>query len=112
MNRIRQSFDGLKSIVNNVITFVAGQNEPDPSNASSVSSGEIVECDSDCSECCSHPGSKSSSSLRQSSISHKGASEAIEDLARSLQKCSSSSQSSKRRRVNNEDKENTNKENE
>ena len=48
MNRIRQSFDGIKNIVSNVINFVAGGNDE-----SSVSSGEIVECDSDCSECCS-----------------------------------------------------------
>jgi hypothetical protein len=34
-------------MVNNVIAFVAGPND-DPSN-SSLSSGEIVECDSDCS---------------------------------------------------------------
>jgi ssRNA-specific RNase YbeY (16S rRNA maturation enzyme) len=69
MNRIRQSFDGIKSMVTNVISFVAGQNEQDQSNDSSLSSGEIVECDSDCSECCSHPQSKSSSLLRQSSLS-------------------------------------------
>ena len=37
-------------MVNNVIAFVAGPND-DPSN-SSLSSGEIVECDSDCSQCC------------------------------------------------------------
>ena len=35
-------------MVSNVIAFVAGPND-DPS---SVSSGEIVECDSDCSQCC------------------------------------------------------------
>ncbi len=44
MNRIRQSFDGLKSMMSNVIAFVAGANDED-----SLSSGEIVECDSDCS---------------------------------------------------------------
>jgi len=50
MDRIRQSYDGIKSMVTNVIAFVAGAND-DPSN-SSLSSGEIVECDSDCSQCC------------------------------------------------------------
>jgi hypothetical protein len=89
MNRIRQSFDGLKSMVTNVISFVAGQNELDPSNNndSSISSGEIVECDSDCSECCSHPGSKSSSSLRQgacSSRQSKMGEQRLDLLARSL----------------------------
>jgi len=49
MDRIRQSYDGIKSMVTNVIAFVAGAND-DPSN-SSLSSGEIVECDSDCSQC-------------------------------------------------------------
>jgi hypothetical protein len=50
MDRIRQSYDGIKSMVTNVIAFVAGAND-DPSE-SSLSSGEIVECDSDCSQCC------------------------------------------------------------
>ncbi len=45
MNKIRQSYDGIKNMVTNVIAFVAGNNDSD----SSLSSAEVVECGSDCS---------------------------------------------------------------
>ena len=54
-------------MVNNVIAFVAGPND-DPSN-SSLSSGEIVECDSDCSQCC--PENRSISMNERSSESRE-----------------------------------------
>ena len=99
MNRIRQSFDGLKNIVTNVIAYVAGAND-DPN--SSLSSGEIVECDSDCSQCCSE---NRSISMAEASSSKRSAVQAlVEDLQSSGQK------SSKRRKHNaeesKEDKEN------
>lgn len=60
-------------MVNNVIAFVAGPND-DPSN-SSLSSGEIVECDSDCSQCC--PENRSISMNERSSESHEEGANAI-----------------------------------
>ena len=69
MDRIRQSYDGIKSMVSNVIAFVAGAND-DPSN-SSLSSGEIVECDSDCSQCCPENHSISMESSSKNAISNR-----------------------------------------
>jgi len=101
MNRIRQSFDGLKNMVTNVIAYVAGAND-DPN--SSLSSGEIVECDSDCSQCCSENRSISMAAASSSKRS------AVEALVEDLQQQSSGQKSSKRRRQNaeetKEDKEN------
>lgn len=67
MNRIRQSYDGIKNMVTNVIAFVAGAND-EPSD-SSASSGEIIQCDSDCSQCCSQDDS-GSISMNDSSSSN------------------------------------------
>ena len=72
MNRIRQSFDGLKSMMNNVIAFVAGGHDDD-----SLSSAEVVECDSDCSQCCSE---NQSISMAESS-SKKSMSSKVKELA-------------------------------
>lgn len=89
MNKLRQSYDGIKCMVTNVIAFVAGNND-EPSD-SSLSSGEIVECDSDCSQC----GSDSKSISMNGSSSHnhskhlkQGNEEAVEDLVQSLQQSS------------------------
>jgi hypothetical protein len=92
MNRIRQSFDGLKSMMSNVIAFVAGANDED----SSQSSGEIIECDSDCSQCCSE---NQSISLAESS-SKRSCSSKINQLAADVN--SESQRSSKRRKQNSE----------
>ena len=97
MNKLRQSYDGLKNIVTNVIAFVAGNN--DENSESSLSSGEVVECNSDCSQCQSD--SEGSISMNSSSR-HEGASKgsqasklAVEDLVQSLQQ-----NSAKRRKIN------------
>ena len=88
MNKLRQSYDGIKCMVTNVIAFVAGNND-DPSD-SSLSSGEIVECDSDCSQC----GSDSKSISMNGSSSHNHSKlklhneEAVDDLVQSLKQSS------------------------
>lgn len=83
MNRIRQSFDGIKSMVTNVIQFVAGNND-EPSD-SSLSSGEIIECDSDCSECASENQSISmNSSSRHSNHSKQGINNRVDQLVHQL----------------------------
>lgn len=75
MNRIRQSFDGIKNMVTNVIAFVAGDGDD-----SSLSSGEIVECDSDCSQCCSDNDSISMNSSNRHSSSDKRSSKEAQPL--------------------------------
>jgi hypothetical protein len=54
--------------MSNVIAFVAGANDDE-----SLSSGEVVECDSDCSQCCSENRSISmaGSSSSKKSMSSK-----------------------------------------
>lgn len=83
MNKIRQSYDGIKSMVTNVIAFVAGNNDSD----SSLSSAEVVECGSDCSQCCSENGSISMNEGQQSSSSQcSKRSSYVESQARALQR--------------------------
>ncbi len=98
MDRIRQSYDGIKSMVTNVIAFVAGAND-DPSN-SSLSSGEIVECDSDCSQCCPE---NQSISMNDSSSRQAGQLEMMHSCRSSKEE--SISQKSKRRRQNSDENE-------
>jgi hypothetical protein len=100
MDRIRQSYDGLKSMVTNVIAFVAGAND-DPSN-SSLSSGEIVECDSDCSQCCPE---NQSISMNDSSRQEAGQ---LEMHSCRSSKEESISQRSKRRKQNSDEDEKSN----
>ena len=78
MNKIRQSYDGIKSMVSNAIAFIAGNNDED-----SVSSAEVIECDSDCSQCCSP--SENSESHRQSKVSQHSKPKAIDELVEGLQ---------------------------
>ena len=98
MERIRQSYDGIKNMVTNVIAFVAGAND-DPSN-SSLSSGEIVECDSDCSQCCPE-----NQSISLNDSSQNGAAGALRQSCSSLATKShqDGSQRSKRRKQNSDE---------
>ena len=82
MKKIRQSYDGIKSIVSNAIAFIAGNNDDD-----SLSSAEVIECDSDCSQCCSP--SENNTSHRQSKVSHQSKPKAIDELVEGLQGSSS-----------------------
>jgi hypothetical protein len=59
-------------MMSNVIAFVAGANDDD-----SLSSGEVVECDSDCSQCCSE---NRSISMAGSSSSKKSMSSKMKEL--------------------------------
>lgn len=54
-------------MVNNAIAFIAGNNEEEDS----LSSGEVVECDSDCSKCASNSLSVGSSSHKHSKVSRQ-----------------------------------------
>ena len=80
-------------MMSNVIAFVAGANDDD-----SLSSGEVVECDSDCSQCCSE---NRSISMAGSSSSKKSMSSKMKELVEEVNSQHGGSQrSSKRRKVN------------
>jgi hypothetical protein len=64
-------------MVSNVIAFVAGNNDE---SDSSLSSGEIVECDSDCSQCASDNQSISMNSSSQ----HEQKEDAVDALVREI----------------------------
>lgn len=86
MNSLRKSYDGIKNMVTNVIAFVAGTHDID----SSLSSGEVVECDSDCSICENQSISMNSSNRKES----------VDQLINELQAPAEMQSASKRRKQN------------